>query len=353
MRDRAFNKVPIHALIYRGLEVMLGLISLLWFAPIGSVSAESSLAEVMDQVHPKIVKIYGAGGLRGLESYQSGSFISSEGHILTAWSYVLDSSVITVVLDDGRRFVAELTGADPRYGIAVLKVEVEDVSFFHLDESVEPRKGDRVLAFSNLFGIASGAEPASVLKGYVSAITNLDARRSVFPIPYKGKVYIVDAVTNNPGAAGGVLTDQQGRLAGLQGKEIRSSLNDVWLNYAVPMSELREPIEDLLAGKSRPAPTDADTPQPAAPLKLNHLGIVLIPNVLEKTPPYVERSLSESQATKLDIQPDDLIMFVNGELISSQKDLHQAFRYLDRDDPVQITVLRDGELLELGFNEIR
>jgi len=353
VRQPARYAIPGRTIVRQALVMSLGLIVFLGLSPLGSAFAESSLAEIMDEVHPKIVKIYGAGGLRGLESYQSGSFISPEGHILTAWSYVLDSSVITVVLDDGRRFVAELAGADPRYGIAILKIEVDDVSFFHLDESVAPRLGDRVLAFSNLFGIASGAEPASVLKGYISAITNLDARRSAFPIPYKGKVYIVDAVTNNPGAAGGVLTDQQGRLAGLQGKEIRSSLNDIWLNYAVPMSELREPIEDLLAGRSRPTPTDADTPRPAAPLELNHLGIVLIPNVLEKTPPYVERSLSDSQATQLGIQPDDLIMFVNGELISSQKDLLQAFRYLDRDDPVQITVLRDGELLELGFNEIR
>ena len=38
------------------------------------------------------------GRLRGLEAYQSGFLISGEGHILTAWSYVLDSDVVTVYL---------------------------------------------------------------------------------------------------------------------------------------------------------------------------------------------------------------------------------------------------------------
>ena len=45
-----------------------------------------------------MVKIYGAGGPRGLEAYQSGFLISAEGYILTSWSYVLDTDNITVVL---------------------------------------------------------------------------------------------------------------------------------------------------------------------------------------------------------------------------------------------------------------
>src|SRR6476660_3691600 len=85
--------------------------------------AQSSYSEIVAQTQPKIVKIFGAGGLRGLEAYQSGFLISGEGHILTAWSYVLDSDVITVYLHDGRKLTAEVTGMDPRSAIAVLKIE--------------------------------------------------------------------------------------------------------------------------------------------------------------------------------------------------------------------------------------
>ena len=75
-----------------------------------------------------------------------------------------------------------------------------------------------MLAFSNLYGVATGNEPASVLKGYVSAVTDLAARRGIFQTPYQGPVYVLDALTNNPGAAGGVLTDRRGQLAGILGK---------------------------------------------------------------------------------------------------------------------------------------
>ncbi|MEW4565685.1 trypsin-like peptidase domain-containing protein [Bremerella sp. JC770] len=312
---------------------------------------EATLREVTRDVQQKVVKIYGAGGLRGLESYQSGSLISDKGHVLTAWSYVLDSSVITVVLDDGRHFVAELAAADPRFGIALLKIDAENLPHFSLDKGVSPKVGDRILSFSNLFGIAAGDEPASVLSGYVSAITPLEARRSTFPSAYQGPVLIVDAIVNNPGAAGGVLTDQQGNFAGLLGKELRSSRNDIWLNYAIPIAQLREPIEDLLAGRSRPA-IDPEKEKPLSPLTLQHLGLVLVPNVLDKTPPYVERVRRDSLAEAAQLRPDDLILYADGTLISSQKALIETFSYKDRDDIVSLTVLRDGQLVELTLNEL-
>ena len=86
--------------------------------------------------------------------------------------------------------------------------------------------GDRALAFSNLYGIASGSEQASLLQGFVSAVAPLAARRGVYQTPYQGKVYVVDAMINNAGAAGGALTDRAGNLAGMLGKELRSSLTN-------------------------------------------------------------------------------------------------------------------------------
>ena len=95
-----------------------------------------------------------------------------------------------------------------------------------------------MLAFSNMFGIALGNEPASVLHGVVAAKTDLAARRGAFETNYRGPAYVLDAMTNNPGAAGGALTDASGRLAGLFGKELRSSASNIWLNYAIPVGEL-------------------------------------------------------------------------------------------------------------------
>src|SRR6478609_4578745 len=117
-----------------------------------ALTAQASLSDVVAQTEPKIVKVFGAGGLRGLEAYQSGFLISGEGHILTAWSYVLDSDVVTVYLNDGRKLSAEVLGMDPRSEIAVLKIDGQDLPHFELEKAVTLKSSAKVLAFSNMFG---------------------------------------------------------------------------------------------------------------------------------------------------------------------------------------------------------
>jgi serine protease Do len=294
-----------------------------------------------------MVKVYGAGGFRQLEAYQSGFLVSAEGHVLTAWSYVLDTDYITVTLDDGRKFQAELIGADPRLEIAVLKIDAKDLPHFKLAEAVELQIGDRVLAFSNLYGVATGDEPASVQKGIISAKTELAARRGAFETPYTGPVYVVDAMTNNPGAAGGALTDREGRLAALIGKELRNELSSTWLNYGVPLGELVAAVDDILAGKVRPRAADETVRRAADPLTLAHLGIVPVPAVLPKTPPFIDGVRRDSPAERVGLQPDDLILFVNSRIVPSLEILENELALLDRDDSVRLTIQRGQQLIEI------
>ena len=72
-------------------------------------------------------------------------------------------------------------------------------------------------------------------------------------------------MTNNPGAAGGALTNRRGELAGFLGKELRNSLTNTWLNYAIPMAELTVSIDQILAGKTRPRTVDESAKKPAQP----------------------------------------------------------------------------------------
>ncbi len=211
---------------------------------LGSVNNTAVSAEL------KTVKLYGAGGVGGLETYQSGFFISAEGHILTVWSTVLDVDTIIAVTSDGGRMEATVVGVDPNLEIAILKTDKPANHFFDLNKSVAAQTGDRVLAFSNLFGIATGNEMSSLQKGVVMATTQLDARRGTFESVYQGPIYVIDAMTNNPGAAGGALTDIQGRLIGLLGKELRDARANTWLNYAIPIAQLQSSVTSILKGQS-------------------------------------------------------------------------------------------------------
>ncbi|HEV3006798.1 MAG TPA: PDZ domain-containing protein, partial [Pirellulales bacterium] len=165
--------------------------------------------------------------------------------------------------------------------------------------------------------------------------------------PYRGPAYILDAMTNNPGAAGGALTDRQGRLLGMLGKELRNSMNNTWLNYAIPVEEMASSVDDIRSGKFVERSADEGTIKPEHAVNAEGLGLVLVPDVLERTPPFVDRVRAGSPAATAGLRPDDLLLFVNGQLVQSVKALAADLARIDRADKVQLTVLRGQELIQV------
>ncbi len=142
---------------------------------------------------------------------------------------------------------------------------------------------------------------------------------------YTGHVYVVDAITNNPGAAGGPLTTRKGELLGLIGKELRNELTNTWINYAVPIGakakvrlaaddkEIEVSALDLLElKKDYNKKVKQIDPKDRNKGKGGYLGVVLMPNVVERTPPYVDDVIPGTPAYKAGFKPDDLIVYVDG-----------------------------------------
>jgi S1-C subfamily serine protease len=307
----------------------------------------ATIQSTIHEAQAKIVKIYGAGGLRGMEAYQSGMLISPEGHILTVFSHVLDSESVTVVLADGRKSQAKLLGADPRLEIAVLKIDAAELPFFDLRHAAKAESGERILALSNVFGVATGDEPVSVQRGTLAVVTRLDARRGTFETPYHGSIYVLDVTVNNSGAAGGALVTRRGELLGMLGKELRNALNNTWLNYAIPIDSLLASTDAIRAGKvvvEREAEAGKKTERP---LDVTMLGLSLVPDVLERTPPYVDHVCPGSPADLAGVRADDLILLLGDRLIQSCKAITGELENVDEDDEVRLTILRGHDLIEV------
>lgn len=305
----------------------------------------ASPADTVAAVQPKIVKLFGAGGIRGLEGYQTGILISDDGRILTAWSHVLDDEYLKAVLFDGRHYDATLVGADPQTGIAVLKIDTTGLPHFNLADAADAPPGTRILAFSNLFGVAVGNEQPSVQSGFIAAKTDLRARRGVWEAAYRGPVYVLDSVTSNPGSAGGAVTDMEGRLLGMLGKELRNANTHTWLNFALPATELSKVVEAVVKGDTKKLVVATDM-LPERSFNLDAVGISLLPRVVERTPPYVDWVKRDSVAHRLGLRPDDLIVLCQGTVIQSAEQLLDELEKIDARDPVTLGVMRKGKMLQ-------
>ena len=294
----------------------------------------------------KVVKIHGAGGVRGLESYQTGILVSPAGHIITVMSTVLDADELTCVLDDGRRYRATMLGVDPRRELAVISIEAEELPAFTLATGDPVPVGTRIFALSNLFGVAVGDERVSAQHGVVSALVPLEARRGSYEVPYRGDVYILDCTTNNPGSPGGAVVDWRGRLVGMLGKELRASGSGIWLNYAIPVQSLADGYAAIISGTASSSAAAAEGEPTGAGFDPATLGLVLVPDLLDRTPPFIETVAADSPAALAGLRPDDLVIAVGGRAVASRAALQQALSAMAAGDVVLLSIVRSGEIVE-------
>lgn len=339
------------------IPVALGLLALALYSP-PPARTDESFADVTEEVNKKVVKLFGSGGIRGLHSYGTGVLISKDGYIFTINSHILDTRDLRVHMYDGTRYHATVVTREPELDVALVKIEklVEPIAHFYDVEKAAKLKelepGTGILGFSNQFQIATRDEPVSVQRGVIASYSKLAGRVGVFEASYRGDVYFVDAITNNPGAGGGIITTRKGELIGLIGRELRNELTNTWINYCVPFSATAETrdkdnkkIETSIMkvwkekAKYNPLPV-----RPPLTVRVYH-GMVFVPNVVERTPPYVEEVIPGSPADKAELKPDDLIVYIEGLPVQDINAFNNIIASYGPNQDVKMEVQRGDKLL--------
>jgi serine protease Do len=92
---------------------------------------------------------------------------------------------------------------------------------------------------------------------------------------------------------------------------------------------------------------DETAARPERPHTLAGLGLIMVPDVLAKTPPYIDAVRRGSVAEKSGLRPDDLVLFVGDRLIPSCKALRNELSFIDQIDELRLVIQRDDNLLDL------
>lgn len=264
----------------------------------------------------------------------SGFVIRADGFILTNHHVIAEAESLEVRLKDGRTLAAKVVGSDDKTDIAVLKVEAKDLPVVEFGDSDKLRVGQLACAIGAPFN-----QDYSFSVGVVSGKgrTNLLAPTSP-TIVYED--YIQTDAFINPGNSGGPLFDVEGKVIGMN-----TLINGIGrgLAFAIPSSMLEEVGRQLVTTGRVQRPwlgirIDALTEKSAA-LREHFPGVEsgVVVNTIEANAP----------AYRSDLRPADVITEVDGVKIKSARDLQKEILRKKIGQPVQLTVWRAGQTLQI------
>lgn len=202
-----------------------------------------SFSFAVQQAAPSVVNVYSVtlsknnlGQQQNLNDLGSGVLMTSNGHILTNYHVVDSADLITVQLQDGRLFNAEIIGSDQVTDLALLKIDAKNLPAIPQDPEVEPQVGDVVLAIGNPLNFGQ-----TVTQGIISAIdqrglSNSNSGHSNF--------IQMDAAINI-GNSGGALVNSRGILVGINTAKAQRGIQGIF--FAIPYKLAKHVTDRLLA----------------------------------------------------------------------------------------------------------
>ncbi len=173
-------------------------------------------------------------------SLGSGVITSADGLVVTNAHVIKGADEITVVLNDGREFSAQLKLQDDASDLALLRiVQPENLPYVDLKPSEGLEVGDIVLAIGNPFGVGQ-----TVTSGIVSA-----QGRSTLDINDFNFFIQTDAAIN-PGNSGGALVTLDGKVVGINTAIYSRDGGSLGIGFAIPSEMVASVIAAEAMGQS-------------------------------------------------------------------------------------------------------
>ncbi len=301
----------------------------------GSTSSNPDWEKVAQAVQAAVVAIQVTTSSGTAEG--SGVIIDDSGHILTNNHVVsgAQDDKVQVNLTDGRVFTADVVGTDPTTDLAVIKLEdaPDDLTVAALGDSASAAVGQGVMAVGNPLGLANTATT-----GIISAVDRpVSTSESGSETVVTNAIQIDAAI--NPGNSGGPLFDAEGRVIAITSSiaTTSSESGSIGLGFAIPINLAKmvasQLIEDGVAEHA-------------------FLGVGLVDgnataDGVTRQGAQVQTVSDGSPAAAAGLQEGDTIVAIDGKAVGGREALTGYVRGHASGDEVTLTLVRDGESLDV------
>lgn len=269
----------------------------------------------------------------------TGFIVTADGYIITNRHVVEDEDAnYTVLMNDGKKYSAEIIARDLVEDFAVLKINKTGLQPLILGNSDDIVLGQTVIAIGN----ALGEFRNTVSKGVISGLS-----RSIEVFDNYGKQIILNDVIQtdaaiNRGNSGGPLLNLNGEVIGVNTAMVSNAQN---IGFAIPINKIKKSLEQAIeTGK----------------IQIPYLGVrYIMVNAAVKEEKnlavdygalLVEGNNKESAveknspASKAGLQEGDVILEINGEKIDQRHQLATLIRQYNVGDTIVLKILREDKI---------
>ena len=316
-----------------------------------SNSSGTDWTDVAAAVSPAVVTIQTQGASSG--GTGSGVIYDAQGDIVTNYhviASVLGGGQIQVTLADGRLYSAKVVGHDKTTDLAVIRLDnpPSDLTVARFATSANLEVGAPVMAIGAPLGLSN-----TVTTGIVSALNrpvevSMDEDSSSQDSQASSDLVVTNAIqidaSINPGNSGGPLFDATGAVIGINSsiKSLATSSDgqagSIGLGFAIP-SDLVVSIADQLIASGTASH--------------GMLGVtVKAATTTVGSDTYVGAEVQDvsagSGASAAGIRAGDVIVKVEGQEVTSPKQLIGYVRRYKAGDTVTMTIVRDGQTQDVS-----
>jgi S1-C subfamily serine protease len=299
----------------------------------------SAVIDAVANVAPAVVSIDVTVATGGTGS-GSGFIFDPDGWILTNRHVAGDAASMVVTLADSRQFDARLIGVDTLTDLAIIKIDATDLPTAPIGSSAALEIGQKTIAIGNPLGIYADTVTTGVVSGLGRAITAGDGQAA----EALNHLIQTDAAIN-PGNSGGPLVNSIGQVIGIN-TAIASSAEGI--GFAVPI-DFAKPIMAL-------ALNGEEIARPYIGIRYTMITLQLAADenlpveegaLIEASPNGLPAVVPGSPADEAGIQAGDIITAIGGRTVDTEHDPLVLLLPYRPGNEVSLTILRDGEELEV------
>lgn len=273
----------------------------------------------------------------------SGFIVDAAGLILTNKHVISDSKAeYTVILNDNRRFPAEILSRDPINDVAIVKIKVEGLPFLTLGDATRLQLGQSLIAIGNALGVFKNTVSLGIVSGLSRSIA-AQAEPDAAPQEMRGLIQTDAAI--NPGNSGGPLVDAEGLVVGVNAAIVSGAQS---ISFAIPVNAARRDLHDIKKyGRIRRPLLGLrymmidDDIKAKMNLPVNYGALV----VRESEHDYAV--VPGSPAAKAGLKEKDIVLTLNAAKLDRDHPIQDFLEDLNVGDEIALSVLRDGKELSV------